>query len=119
MSLESVEELESLPAGKKLRSSQSCNRMLIRYVFSGTEGAPPPRRRSLSKLRRRLSRTFRFSFSGSLTDFSHTFTIAENALENEEQLAEDEEAVVKGATSRSNGKNNENQANLKDESFHN
>jgi len=55
-----------------------------------------------------LSRTFRFSFSGSLTDFSHTFTIAENALENEEQLAEDEEGIAKGATSRSNGERSTN-----------
>ena len=66
MSLESVEELESLPP-------------------SETEGAPPPRRRSLSKLKRRLSRTFRLSFSGSLTDFAQTFSIAETAAESEDR----------------------------------
>ena len=32
--------------------------------------APPPRRKSFSKLRRRLSQTFRFSFNGSLSEFS-------------------------------------------------
>ena len=87
MSLESVEELESLPS-------------------NDTEGAPPPRRRSLSKLRRRLSRTFRLSFSGSLTDFAQTFSIAENAAEQDGVLEEDgEEGLTnRGATSKSNGK---------------
>ncbi len=87
MSLESVEELESLPSNE-------------------TEGAPPPRRRSLSKLRRRLSRTFRLSFSGSLTDFAQTFSIAENAAEQDGVLEEDgEEGLTsRGATSKSNGK---------------
>ena len=89
MSLESVEELESLPPNE-------------------TEGAPPPRRRSLSKLRRRLSRTFRLSFSGSLTDFAQTFSIAENVAEQEDTLAEDgdEEALTSGnaTSSKSNGK---------------
>lgn len=87
MSLESVEELESLPPNE-------------------TEGAPPPRRRSLSKLKRRLSRTFRLSFSGSLTDFAQTFSIAETAAESEDQLAEDVEdgvATSKAASSKMNG----------------
>ena len=90
MSLESVEELESLPPNE-------------------TEGAPPPRRRSLSKLRRRLSRTFRLSFSGSLTDFAQTFSIAENAAEQEDPLGEDGEEGLPGragAASKSNGKIN-------------
>jgi len=39
--------------------------------------APPPRRRGLSKLRRRLSQTFRLSLNGSISDFA-TFTIDEN-----------------------------------------
>ena len=39
--------------------------------------APPPRRKSFSKLRRRLSQTFRFSFNGSLTEFPHSFVIRE------------------------------------------
>lgn len=68
MSLESVEEVETAPSGS------------FEEVTSNPEfesGAPPPRRRSLSKLRRRLSRTFRLSFSGSLSDFAHTFTIDE------------------------------------------
>ena len=38
-------------------------------------GAPPPRRKSFSKLRRRLSQTFRFSFNGSLSEFSHSFAV--------------------------------------------
>lgn len=42
------------------------------------QNAPPPRRRSLSKLRRRLSQTFRLSFNGSLSDFA-SFTIDENS----------------------------------------
>ena len=39
--------------------------------------APPPRRKSFSKLRRRLSQTFRFSFNGSLSEFPHSFVIKE------------------------------------------
>ena len=41
-------------------------------------GAPPPRRKSFSKLRRRLSQTFRFSFNGSLSEFSHSFAVNED-----------------------------------------
>ena len=37
--------------------------------------APPPRRKSFSKLRRRLSQTFRFSFNGSLSEFSNSFAV--------------------------------------------
>merc|ERR1719192_1546638 len=37
---------------------------------AGRSMAPPPRRKSFSKLRRRLSQTFRFSFNGSLSEFS-------------------------------------------------
>ena len=44
--------------------------------------APPPRRKSFSKLRRRLSQTFRFSFNGSLSEFPHSFVIREEP-ENE------------------------------------
>ncbi|CAB4063852.1 CDK17 [Lepeophtheirus salmonis] len=39
--------------------------------------APPPRRRSFSKIKRRLSQTFRLSFNGSLSDFASSFTIEE------------------------------------------
>ena len=35
--------------------------------------APPPRRKSFSKLRRRLSQTFRFSLNGSLAELSGGF----------------------------------------------
>jgi hypothetical protein len=89
MSLESVEEFEAVPP-------------------NDNEGAPPPRRRSLSKLKRRLSRTFRLSFSGSLTDFGQTFSIAETAGESEDPLAEDvAEAVGSKATASMNGKSME------------
>ena len=71
MSLESVEEVETAPSG-------SFEEVNTNPEFNDS-GAPPPRRRSLSKLRRRLSRTFRLSFSGSLSDFAHTFTIDERA----------------------------------------
>ena len=43
----------------------------------GRSMAPPPRRKSFSKLRRRLSQTFRFSFNGSLSEFPHSFVIKE------------------------------------------
>lgn len=69
MSLESVEEVETAPSGsleEVSTTSAECE-----------SGAPRPRRKSLSKLRRRLSRTFRLSFSGSLSDFAQTFTIDE------------------------------------------
>eukprot|EP00096_Caligus_rogercresseyi_P003831 TRINITY_DN1754_c3_g1_i2.p1 TRINITY_DN1754_c3_g1~~TRINITY_DN1754_c3_g1_i2.p1 ORF type:complete len:609 (+),score=163.20 TRINITY_DN1754_c3_g1_i2:54-1880(+) len=42
-----------------------------------SKGAPPPRRRSFSKIKRRLSQTFRLSFNGSLSDFASSFTIEE------------------------------------------
>lgn len=48
---------------------------------SGNDSFQQQQRRqhhSLSRLRRRLSQTFRMSFSGSLADFSRTFTIEEN-----------------------------------------
>ena len=73
MSLESVEEVETAPSGsfeEEVTSNGGSNPEF-------DSGAPPPRRRSLSKLRRRLSRTFRLSFSGSLSDFAHNFTIDE------------------------------------------
>jgi len=41
-----------------------------RDQYHGSHDAPPPRRKSFSKLRRRLSQTFRFSFNGSLSEFS-------------------------------------------------
>ncbi len=91
MSLESVEEVETAPAG----SLEEVNPMPtaadvakspvspVSPIEAGAgsaeavDGAPPPRRKSLSRLRRRLSRTFRLSFSGSLSDFAQTFTIDE------------------------------------------
>ena len=77
MSLESVEEVETAPSGsfeEEVTSNGGSNPISESEFDSG---APPPRRRSLSKLRRRLSRTFRLSFSGSLSDFAHNFTIDE------------------------------------------
>ena len=71
MSLESVEEVETAPSGSLEEVSATASEF--------DSGAPKPRRRSLSKLRRRLSRTFRLSFSGSLSDFAHTFTIDERS----------------------------------------
>merc|ERR1719208_414666 len=41
-----------------------------RDQYHGSHDAPPPRRKSFSKLRRRLSQTFRVSFNGSLSEFS-------------------------------------------------
>ncbi len=69
MSLESVEEVETAPSG-------SLEEVSAASEFDSS-GAPRPRRKSLSKLKRRLSRTFRLSFSGSLSDFAQTFTIDE------------------------------------------
>ena len=40
---------------------------------SGNNLAPPPRRKSFSRLRRRLSQTFRFSLNGSLAELSGGF----------------------------------------------
>jgi len=45
-------------------------------------GAPPPRRKSFSKLRRRLSQTFRFSFNGSLSEFSNSFAVNDDRDRN-------------------------------------
>ena len=88
MSLESVEEVETAPSG----SLEEVNPVPTADVVAKSpspattpqsaeaaqaEGAPPLRRKSLSRLRRRLSRTFRLSFSGSLSDFAQTFTIDE------------------------------------------
>jgi len=75
MSLESVEEVETAPSGSLEEVSATTSSP------SGCDnhdsGAPKPRRKSLTRLRRRLSRTFRLSFSGSLSDFAHTFSIDE------------------------------------------
>jgi len=53
----------------------------VRMSPEADQGAPPPRRKSFSKLRRRLSQTFRLSFNGSLSDFSQSFSISENGEE--------------------------------------
>ena len=77
MSLESVEEVETAPSGslEEVNPDPECE-----TPDSAESGnAPKPRRKSLSKLKRRLSRTFRLSFSGSLSDFAHTFTIDERS----------------------------------------
>ena len=52
-------------------------RMSPQALDNGRGMAPPPRRKSFSKLRRRLSQTFRFSFNGSLSEFPHSFVIRE------------------------------------------
>ena len=53
----------------------------VRMSPEAEQGAPPPRRKSFSKLRRRLSQTFRLSFNGSLSEFSQSFNINENGEE--------------------------------------
>ena len=50
-------------------------------------GAPPPRRKSFSKLRRRLSQTFRFSFNGSLSEFSHSFAVNDDRDRSNGEIA--------------------------------
>ena len=75
MSLESVEEVETAPSG----SLEEVNPESETPDLDQSGNAPKPRRKSLSKLKRRLSRTFRLSFSGSLSDFAHTFTIDERS----------------------------------------
>ena len=75
MSLESVEEVETAPSG----SLEEVNPDSEIPDSDQSGNAPKPRRKSLSKLKRRLSRTFRLSFSGSLSDFAHTFTIDERS----------------------------------------
>ena len=83
MSLESVEEVETAPSGsfteeipEDPESSQNGAAENPDCELSANALAKP-RRKSLSKLKRRLSRTFRLSFSGSLSDFAQTFTIDE------------------------------------------
>lgn len=89
MSLESVEEVETDPTGSLEEVTTeplgltSTSPTASTSAASEFEGAPPPRRRSLSKLRRRLSRTFRLSFSGSLSDFAQNFSIDERGETSE------------------------------------
>jgi len=83
MSLESVEEVETAPSGSfteevEENPEKSDSGETPDLDLSGNALAKP-RRKSLSKLKRRLSRTFRLSFSGSLSDFAHTFTIDERS----------------------------------------
>ena len=66
----------------ELVDSLSDLRMSPQARDNGRGMAPPPRRKSFSKLRRRLSQTFRFSFNGSLSEFPHSFVIREEP-ENE------------------------------------
>jgi len=61
----------------ELVDSLSDLRMSPQARDNGRGMAPPPRRKSFSKLRRRLSQTFRFSFNGSLSEFPHSFVIRE------------------------------------------
>ena len=61
----------------ELVDSLSDLRMSPQAHDNGRGMAPPPRRKSFSKLRRRLSQTFRFSFNGSLSEFPHSFVIRE------------------------------------------
>ena len=101
MSLESVEEVETAPSGSLEEVSATASEF--------DSGAPKPRRKSLSKLRRRLSRTFRLSFSGSLSDFAQNFTIDERSEypdSNTSSVAAkslDAEDILPGAT-KINGK---------------
>ena len=72
----------------------------------GLSGAPPPRRRGLSGLRRRLSQTFRLSFHGSLSELASqapTFTIAEVSRDDElaaEFGGDDFDELAKGDNKR-------------------
>ena len=84
MSLESVEEVETAPSGSFTEEipedPESQNGAAENPDCELSANAlAKPRRKSLSKLKRRLSRTFRLSFSGSLSDFAHTFTIDERS----------------------------------------
>ena len=84
MSLESVEEVETAPSGSFTEEipedPESQNGAAENPDLELSANAlAKPRRKSLSKLKRRLSRTFRLSFSGSLSDFAHTFTIDERS----------------------------------------
>jgi hypothetical protein len=95
MSLESVEEVETDPTGSLEEVTTeplgltSTSPTASTSAASEFEGAPPPRRRSLSKLRRRLSRTFRLSFSGSLSDFAQNFSIDERGETSEQDLEQE------------------------------
>jgi len=84
MSLESVEEVETAPSGSFTEEipedPESQNGAAENPDLELSANAlAKPRRKSLSKLKRRLSRTFRLSFSGSLSDFAQTFTIDERS----------------------------------------
>ena len=62
LEIDKVGELSSLsPRGSSLEQG------------NGNNLAPPPRRKSFSRLRRRLSQTFRFSLNGSLAELSGPF----------------------------------------------
>ena len=68
---------EQIDAATELVDSLADLRMSPQARDNGRGMAPPPRRKSFSKLRRRLSQTFRFSFNGSLSEFPHSFVIRE------------------------------------------
>ena len=68
---------EQIDAATELVDSLTDLRMSPHARENGRGMAPPPRRKSFSKLRRRLSQTFRFSFNGSLSEFPHSFVIRE------------------------------------------
>ena len=62
LEIDKVGELSSLsPRGSSLEQG------------NGNNLAPPPHRKSFSRLRRRLSQTFRFSLNGSLAELSGPF----------------------------------------------
>jgi len=73
-------ELEAELSGDLRMSPEACRDQLeARDQYATTQDAPPPRRKSFSKLRRRLSQTFRFSFNGSLSEFSSAFPVGEDS----------------------------------------
>jgi len=69
LEVEPVDKLGELSMSPGLSSSLQAQQ---------AQDAPPPRRKSFSKLRRRLSQTFRFSFNGSLSEISHSFSVSDS-----------------------------------------
>ena len=91
MSLESVEEVETAPSGSFTEEipedPESQNGAAENPDLELSANAlAKPRRKSLSKLKRRLSRTFRLSFSGYMPDFAHTCTNDEKNAYKDQNL---------------------------------
>lgn len=76
--LADVELEPGITADLRMNPEACRDQLEARDQYHGTQDAPPPRRKSFSKLRRRLSQTFRFSFNGSLSEFSSAFPVVED-----------------------------------------